>query len=119
MARRRSGLAAVNAPAFLTRRTPVYELLDEEGLEKLEAQADWILSEVGIETRGDNIALQLFKNAGASVEGERLRFDPGHVRSLCETAPKVFTMHARKHCTRTGRGLTQYGRYRIRGELHG
>ena len=115
VARRRSGLAAVNAPAFLTRRTPVYELLDEEGLEKLEAQADWILSEIGIEIRGDNVASQLFKNAGARVEGERLRFEPGHVRSLCGTAPKVFTMHARN----PARSITFGDNHLILGPAYG
>ena len=105
----------MNAPAFLTRRTPVYELLDEEGLEKLEAQADWILSEIGIEIRGDNVASQLFKNAGARVEGERLRFEPGHVRSLCGTAPKVFTMHARN----PARSITFGDNHLILGPAYG
>lgn len=83
------------APAFITRQIPAYELLKEEGLVKLENQADWLLSEIGIEIRGDEVALQLFKEAGATINGEHLRFDPGLVRSLCATAPKTYTMHAR------------------------
>jgi trimethylamine--corrinoid protein Co-methyltransferase len=83
------------APAFLRRRIPVYELLDEEALVRLEQHADWLLSEIGIEIREDPEALALFKAAGASVDGELLRFEPGHVRALCETAPKTYTMHAR------------------------
>jgi trimethylamine--corrinoid protein Co-methyltransferase len=39
--------------------------------------------------------LGLFRESGASVDGERIRFDPGHVRALCKTAPKTFKMHAR------------------------
>jgi trimethylamine--corrinoid protein Co-methyltransferase len=39
--------------------------------------------------------LQLFKEAGASVNGERIWFDPGHARALCDSAPKTFTMQAR------------------------
>ena len=83
------------APAFIQRKIPVYEMLNEEELVSLENQAEWILSEIGVEIRGDTIALDLFKEAGATVEGERLRFDRGHVRALCETAPKRYTMYAR------------------------
>ncbi len=83
------------ASALIRRRTPVYKLLDEEALVTLENHADWILAEIGIELRGDPDALQLFREAGATVDGERLRFDRGHVRSLCETAPRTFRMHAR------------------------
>jgi trimethylamine--corrinoid protein Co-methyltransferase len=79
----------------IKRKIPAYQLLDEEELVKLENQAEWILSEIGIEIRGDSVALDLFKQAGASVDGEHIRFDRGHVRSLCETAPKQYTMHAR------------------------
>jgi len=87
--------SAPQAPAFITRQMPAYELLSEEGLIKLEDQADWLLSEIGLDIRGDKVALKLFKEAGASVKGEHLSFDPGLIRSLCATAPKAYTMHAR------------------------
>ena len=85
----------VSAPAYLTRKTPCYELLDEESLSALETQADWILAEIGIEIRGDEVALNLFRQAGATVTGNHVKFDPGHARELCMTAPQQFTMHAR------------------------
>jgi trimethylamine--corrinoid protein Co-methyltransferase len=93
--RARENINASQPPSLIKRKIPAYNLLDEEDLLKLENQAEWILSEIGIEIRGDSVALDLFKQAGASVEGERIRFDRGHVRSLCETAPKQYTMHAR------------------------
>ena len=83
------------APAYIKRRIPVYELLDEEELQRLENHAEWILSEIGLEIRGDPIALDLFRKAGATVDGERLRFDRGLVRALCATAPSTYTMYAR------------------------
>jgi trimethylamine--corrinoid protein Co-methyltransferase len=83
------------APAFIRRRIPYYELLGEEGLALIEQKADRILAEVGVEIRGDDVARQLFRDAGATVDGELVRFDPGHVRALCGTAPRSFTQHAR------------------------
>ena len=85
----------VNAPAVLTRKIPAYELLDEEALVALEDHAEWLLSEIGIEIRDDPEALELFRQAGVTVNGELLRFDRGQVRALCQTAPKSYTMHAR------------------------
>ncbi len=47
---------------------PIYEFLDEEALQRLESHADWILREIGIEFRGNEEALRLFKEAGATVQ---------------------------------------------------
>ena len=87
--------AVIDAPAYLTRKIPAYELLDEEALVRLENHAEWLLAEIGIEIRDDPIALDLFREAGASVDGELIRFDRGHARKLCETAPSTYRMHAR------------------------
>lgn len=82
------------------RRIPAYELLGDEALSDIENQADWILAEIGIEFRGDEAALSLFRDAGASVDGPRVRSDRGHVRALCSTAPTTFRLHGR-HPERT------------------
>ena len=96
--RRQRGRAVADIPAArpdTRRKIPAYQLLDEESLVSLENHAEWLLAEIGIEIRGDAEAIRLFKEAGVSVDGVRLRFDPGHVRALCSTAPKTYTMHAR------------------------
>ena len=77
------------------RRRRTDELLGYEALPDVECQADWILAEIGIEFRGDDVALSLFRDAGASVDGARVRFDRGHARALCSTAPAAFRLHAR------------------------
>lgn len=84
-----------DAPVFEGRKIPAYELLDAPSLARIEDQADWILSEIGIEFRGDDIALDLFAAAGATVDGARVRFVPGLARELCATAPTQFDLHGR------------------------
>ena len=81
--------------AGIVRNIPTYELLGEEGLARIEAAADVILKEIGIEFRGDEMALKLWRNAGAAVEGERVRFPPGLLRSILRTAPAAFVQRAR------------------------
>ena len=81
---------------FLTRKLAPYEVLGEEGLSILEENADTILQEVGLEFRGDPDALRLLREAGASVDGERVRFPRGMCRSIVQaTAPRQFTQYAR------------------------
>jgi len=81
---------------FLTRALKPFEVLDEEGLATIESNADTILERVGLEFRGDPDALRLFRDAGADVQGERVRFPRGMCRQIVQaTAPKVFTQYAR------------------------
>ena len=82
-------------PAEPLRRTiPTYELLDEDDLLRLEEHSDWILDEIGVEIH-DGEALDLFRQAGARVDGRQARFEPGLVRALCATAPPAFQMFGR------------------------
>ena len=83
------------APAYVKRKIPFYEFLNEEGLVKLEEQAEWLIQEVGIEFREDPKALEIWKQAGADIKGTRVRLDKGLARSLCKTAPTEFTQVSR------------------------
>jgi len=69
---------------YITRRIPYYEVLDEEGLQTIERNADTILEETGIDFRDDPEALELFRAAGADVKGERVRFPSGMARQLVQ-----------------------------------
>ncbi len=86
---------APSAPAYITRHIPCYELLAEDGLIQIERTSHQILAEIGIEIRGDDEAIRLWKEAGAEVDGERIRFEPGLVREVLKTAPAEFVQHAR------------------------
>jgi trimethylamine--corrinoid protein Co-methyltransferase len=81
---------------FLTRTLAPFEVLDEEGLSLIEHNADTILEEVGLDFRGDPVALRLLHEAGADVDGERVHFPRGMCRQIVQaTAPRQFTQHAR------------------------
>ena len=100
-ARRRSrkGQKHPIEPRIITgvrREIPTYELLSEEGLNLIERNAARILKEIGIEFRGDAAALELWRNAGADVQGERVRFDDGLLLSIIsQSTPRSFIQHAR------------------------
>ncbi|MCB1417553.1 MAG: trimethylamine methyltransferase family protein [Notoacmeibacter sp.] len=93
---RRGGRAAspLHTP-FIVRGIPTYDILGEESLLRIEAAADRILAETGIEFRDDPEALDLWRRAGAKVEGVLVKFEPGMLREVVSTAPAEFTQHAR------------------------
>jgi trimethylamine--corrinoid protein Co-methyltransferase len=90
----RTARKAVSKP-FVLRRIPHLSLIDEDAVELIERNADRILDEIGMDFRGDPETLDIFRSAGARVDGERVRFDPGWCRDKIRTAPPVFTQHAR------------------------
>lgn len=86
------------APPVITgvrRQIPTYELVSEAGLERVEAQSERLLQDVGVRFSDDAEALRLWREAGADVTGDRVRFPPGLLRSLLATAPRTFRQHAR------------------------
>ena len=94
-ARQAAGDDTAAAPAYITRAIPEYELLGEEGLALIEKNADTILSEIGIEFHYP-LALKLFRQAGADITGERVRFPTGMCRKIIQhSAPKMFEQKAR------------------------
>jgi len=96
--RTRSGAQSTDAvkyPAYFKRKTASYDLLSEERLDEIERHAEWILSDIGVIIQDDEVALDLFAEAGAEVDGESVKFAPGMLKELCSTAPSNYTMHAR------------------------
>ena len=81
---------------FLTRTLAPLEVLSNEGLALMEENADTILEQVGIDFRDAPDAIALFRDAGADIDGERVRFPRGMCRQLVQaTAPREFTQVAR------------------------
>jgi trimethylamine--corrinoid protein Co-methyltransferase len=80
---------------YITRNIPTYDVLSEENLVRIEEAADRVLAETGIEFRDDEVALALWRKAGAEVDGLRVRFPKGMLREILRTAPAEFTQAAR------------------------
>ncbi|WP_370660312.1 trimethylamine methyltransferase family protein [Peteryoungia algae] len=93
----RRGTATVSplVVPFIRRNIPTYDILSEESLLRIEAVADRILAEIGIEFRDDPAALDLWRKAGADMDGLRVRFPKGMLREILASAPAMFTQHAR------------------------
>jgi trimethylamine--corrinoid protein Co-methyltransferase len=96
--RKTRGRVRENKPRFpyIQRRIATYDILSEEGLCLIENNADQILKEIGMEFRDDPEILDYFRDAGADVQGERVRFEAGMCRSIIQaTAPRQYIQHAR------------------------
>jgi trimethylamine--corrinoid protein Co-methyltransferase len=71
-------------------------MASEELLVLIEENTETVLEEIGIDFRDDPRSLQLFEEAGALVEEERVRFPRGMCREIIQQhAPNEFTQHAR------------------------
>ncbi len=85
------------AVPFITRAIPPYEILSEEMLVRVEDHADRILEEIGLEIRGDDEAIRLWRDAGAEIVADcRVRVPRGLARAIIRrSAPATFVQHAR------------------------
>ncbi len=83
------------AAKYIERNIPNFDILSEEALQIIEANAETVLAEIGVNFVDNLAALQRWRDVGAEVEGERVRIPRGLARQLCATAPASFTQHAR------------------------
>jgi len=96
------------AARFIERNVPNLELLSSEAIEIIEANAELVLEEVGVNFLENPEALKRWQEAGADIEGERVRIPKGLARKLCSTAPSSYVQHARnseRSVTIGGNGL--------------
>ena len=73
---------------------PRFEPLGDEALATIEAAADRLAAEVGIQF-DHPAALELFRAAGQTVDDGVVRFDPGFLRAQAALAPGEFSLRAR------------------------
>jgi len=85
----------IECERFIERNIPNLEILSEEAIEIIEFNAETILEEIGVAFTDNPGAIEIWRNAGADIEGERVRIPRGLARKLCKTAPKKIIQHAR------------------------
>lgn len=76
-------------------RLPAFDILSADELETVHNASCRVLETRGIAFRGDETALELWRAAGASVEGEVVRIPQELVEGLLAKAPETFVQHAR------------------------
>ncbi|MED6328915.1 MAG: trimethylamine methyltransferase family protein [Actinomycetota bacterium] len=91
----------------LERRIPWVNLLSDDQVQVIHDASMDVVEEVGVEFRCDD-ALALWRDAGAAVDGARVRLDREHLMALVGTAPSSYTMVARDptHTVTVGNGKT-------------
>ncbi len=96
-AARRAERSAVSfeVARFIEREVPNFEILNDEAIEVIEANADTVLEEIGVNFTDNPDALKRWADAGADVRGERVHIPKGLARELCKTAPSSYIQHAR------------------------
>ena len=87
---RRGRAAAQEAAAeprapYIQRKIPPYQVLADADLAIIEANAETILEEIGIDIKDDAETRDIFAAAGASVDGDRVRFPRGMCREIIQT----------------------------------
>ena len=85
----------LEAARFIERQIPNFEVLNEEALAIIEANAETVLEEIGVSFVENPKALERWRAAGADARGDRVHIPRGLARKLCETAPSEYTQHAR------------------------
>ena len=85
----------VDAPRPVRRALAPTELLSEDMLSSIEADAETVLWEIGVAFPEQPEAHRRWREAGAEVEGDRVHIPRGLARTLCATAPSEFVHHAR------------------------
>lgn len=94
--KRRDQAAAAESARLptLQRQIGPLEVLDRQGVERVHEASIRILEEFGIEFR-DPEALAYWRDAGAQVDGERVRIPGALLMDLVAKIPRSFTLHAR------------------------
>jgi len=93
---------------------PRYEPLSEEALATIDAGAERLGTEIGVQFDHPQ-ALELFREADQTVDDTTVRFDPGFLRAQAAFAPSEFAMQARN----PERSIVVGGNHMIFGPANG
>ncbi len=78
----------------ITRAFPPMAIISADEVESIHRASLKVLAEIGMDFMLPE-ALELWRKAGAKIEGERVRFDPAMIKEIMATCPPKFNIHAR------------------------
>ncbi len=111
-------VSATVASPHIRRVLPFFDPLDQDQLEKLEAQVDWMIENIGVAFRDDPVALDIWRKAGVEPTGEHgdlIKADAQLIRDLVAKAPSEFVQHARN----PERSVTIGGNHQVFAPIYG
>lgn len=85
----------VETAKYIERNIPNLELLNEEALQIIEHNAETVLEEIGVNFVECPHSLEMWREVGADIDGERVRIPRGLCRELIKTAPSEYIQYAR------------------------
>ena len=98
----------IDTARFIERNIPNLEIFHDEAIELIEDRAEQVLEEIGVAFLDNPPAIERWREAGADIDGDRVRIPRGLARQLIASAPPTFDQTARnpaKTVTIGGRGL--------------
>ena len=84
-----------NHDPYIKRHIPYFEAWSQQEIAQIMDRGEEILETVGVNVLNTPAALELFKNAGATIDGERVKIPRKLAHELISTVPSQFTQHAR------------------------
>lgn len=93
---RRQGSQQIQQQKLVKSRRPFppTRLISDDQVEAIHQASLKVLAEIGMDFMLPE-ARDILKKAGATIDGERVRFDPGMIEEAMAHAPETFTIHAR------------------------
>ena len=85
----------IESAKYIERKLPNLEIYSDEALDLIEENAELLLEEIGVDFPDNPQALELWKQAGADVQGVRVHIPKGLARQLLKTVPRSFVQYAR------------------------
>jgi trimethylamine--corrinoid protein Co-methyltransferase len=91
----------------ISEHAPLFQVFTQDGIEEIQKTVVKTLSEVGVDFHHEG-ALQIFKKAGAVVDGERVRIPEQLLEDALSVTPSEFTFY-----TRDGEPNMKMGGYEV------
>jgi trimethylamine---corrinoid protein Co-methyltransferase len=94
----------------VVRHFPPMKIISDDEVEAIHRASLRVLQEIGMDFMVEDVR-EMWRKAGAKIDGERVRFEPAMIEELIKTCPSQFTLHSRNpiHNTEIGGNHMTFG----------